>query len=707
MSNYTFYNPNAGDISGANFPYNGNAKTIPLTNSFWHDGDIIIKSITIHDDYNLISANDFCFFNTCARHYVYENTVNPASNMWFNNIRIAVAVNRINYDVEELYVTATLARYDQASGRFIDISTQTEGFVSGSQYASMTKPILVLAIAGGSYMPLEQLSGSRIWLCGTINQMSDSRFQKTFVMTGDQSGFNPDEITRAQYDELSEILYPSTEFTGRYDVYSTKGGIFTLWAHNFVNPPLQYMTNYYKFYNKSISGLNQKPDPIPYSSVLDQEIGYNEIYNQLTTAQKEVVINNNGGIHLRIGVGHNEGSIFTPDLYSYITIYKDGTMTKEDVDSHLTTVLHPWETKGPDDEFDGDDADVVTQVPGQAMSVDNLLTTSYVVTENSIKKFGVYLWYNNLVATDIYEMQTAPIENVLSCKRIPFAETGTDAEIVLGNVHTGVGIDAGTQNYDHTVQITDSQHSQDIGRITIPTFHSKTHGSWIDMQSNISIYLPYCGIHTIPTGLCYKLAKDDDGNPYLTGRELHVVYYYDIVYGTCCANLYLDDVLYASVNGECGIDIPITASNRAANELALAKTGMNAVTGTATSLVSNLASGNVLGALGSLVGGAFGGYAEMQKQSMSTDTHYTTSGGFSSQIASFMTSTVTLFIDHVKYKRPSTYAHDKGYPCNLSRYLSKLKGYTEIDGACEIQNIPCFEEERRKIKEALMQGFYL
>ena len=89
------------------------------------------------------------------------------------------------------------------------------------------------------------------------------------------------------------------------------------------------------------------------------------------------------------------------------------------------------------------------------------------------------------------------------------------------------------------------------------------------------------------------------------------------------------------------------------------------------------------------------------------DTHYTTSGGFSSQLASFMSSSVTLIVDHVKYTRPSTYAHDNGFPCYLTRNLSKLKGYTELDGACELQHIACFEEERRELKKALMEGFYL
>lgn len=340
------------------------------------------------------------------------------------------------------------------------------------------------------------------------------------------------------------------------------------------------------------------------------------------------------------------------------------------------------------------------EVEGQELSVDNLLMTSYVVTENELEAFGDVLWSNEMVQ-GLYGVQTAPIENVLSCKRIPFeVETESNQEeIILGNMPTGV-----------SAYKSASLHKQVIGSLVMPTNIIKPNSVYgnntplyFSPTTTVSIYLPYIGINTLPTNSLYYY---DNGT--IKGRKISVEYYYDIIYGSCIACVYVhnvsgdsDDnrVLIGSYNGNCGIDIPITASNRASNELSLLKMGSN---NTAT-MWGRLLSGNILGAASGQVQGAI----EQRFEQNNAEVHFTTAGGISSQVASYLPANVRVIIEVPNYTEPSTYAHDFGKPCNLSLNLNELSGYTQISHTVDLSGFPCLKEEKELLLDLLTSGFYL
>ena len=433
------------------------------------------------------------------------------------------------------------------------------------------------------------------------------------------------------------------------------------------------------------------------------------LYDALASTQQPVV-DQQGYLYTTAILYHydSDNEVVKDDTYTFkITlatgnVEDEGTQSGGDVNIYINT------SPNNDDVFDPDTSSSDTPVSGQAMSVDNLLTSSYAISETNLRNLGAWLWGGNL--TTLEDIQTAPIENILSCKRIPFDVTGTDTTVKLGNVDTLIHADK-----------TSTTHKQTIGSVTVPV----KYGDYMDYMSNISIYLPYIGIQTIPTALCYKqsmeTAKDKDGNnildnsgnvikvPAVTGRSISVTYIFDIVYGSCCADVAIDGTTYAYFNGMCGVDIPITASNRTANELSLVKQGGNIATGTGRAAVSGVAGGNPLGAALNVVGNFLGGFVDLKKETLTQDTHYTTSGGMSSQIASYLPSSVILFVEQVVYTEPTTYKHENGYPCNISLNMKTLKGlgYTELDGSIEISNIPCLEEERAELKRALQDGFYI
>lgn len=433
------------------------------------------------------------------------------------------------------------------------------------------------------------------------------------------------------------------------------------------------------------------------------------LYDALASTQQPVV-DQQGYLYATAILLHYDSNndVVKDDTYTFKITLADGNVEDEGTQSGGDVNIYINTSPNNDDVFDPDTSSSDTPVSGQAMSVDNLLTSSYAISETNLRNLGAWLWGGNL--TTLYDIQTAPIENILSCKRIPFDVTGTDTTVKLGNVDTLIHADK-----------TSTTHKQTIGSVTVPV----KYGDYMDYMSNISIYLPYIGIQTIPTALCYKQsmenAKDKDGNnildnsgnvikvPAVTGRSISVTYIYDIVYGSCCADVAIDGVTYAYFNGMCGVDIPITASNRTANELSLVKQGGNIATGTGRAAVSGVAGGNPLGAVVNAVSNWLGGFVDLKKETLTQDTHYTTSGGMSSQIASYLPSSVILFVEQVVYTEPTTYKHENGYPCNISLNMKTLKGlgYTELDGSIEISNIPCLEEERAELKQALQDGFYI
>ena len=467
--------------------------------------------------------------------------------------------------------------------------------------------------------------------------------------------------------------------------------------------------------------------------------GYKELYGKLTPAEQQEAYSN-GYIDAKVYMYH--ASIV--DAYHTVRLFPNGTMTllSETAPGHLYVYANT--SAYDDDRFDDDDGVMIQQVPGQEMSIDNLLTTSYALDDNTLMQFGSWLWDNDLQG-QIFENQVAPIENVISCKRIPFdipnvgdnpKDPDNKVDMHCGNLPVLYGGSPVKAFKAH------STHRFDVGIFKIPTYT----GDYLDYENNISIYLPYIGIQAIPSSICYKrtlvdakkgkhtiTAKNKDGSTYtvqvpkVVGRKLGVVYYYDIIYGSCCALLYTESSeednpliwngktveggnLFAVFNGDCGVDIPVTASNRASNELSLRKTGDNMMTGVIAGAVGGAMAGGIPGAITGAITAGIGTSLNYRAQERNQEVHFTTSGGFSSQIASYMSKTVTVFVEHAVYKKdPENYGHENGYPCNLTLNMRSLRGlgYTELSGECEISGIPCFEEERKALKEALMQGFYI
>ena len=289
-----------------------------------------------------------------------------------------------------------------------------------------------------------------------------------------------------------------------------------------------------------------------------------------------------------------------------------------------------------------------------------LLSTVYVMTETRLKQLASFIWSDNFFQ-NIKLLNNSPIENIVSCKVMPCSASGTDSPITLGNVPTGVNGDK-----------TSSSMRVQIGTLSIPKYYN----SFLDYApyTKLTIFLPFIGF------------KELDTNVFM-GKTLKLYYVFDFITGAVKAQIFANDIYCMSFDATAGIDIPITASNRAQVEASYIKSAL--------SVGGSIASGNPLVAVGGLL------------ESANAQYHYNTQGTFSPSCGFHDTRLAYVIYDRPTAQYPTTYNHNCGKPCLLSRNLGSVSGYTEVDKGIELSGIPCTESERKEILDLLTTGIFL
>ena len=99
--------------------------------------------------------------------------------------------------------------------------------------------------------------------------------------------------------------------------------------------------------------------------------------------------------------------------------------------------------KGYNDNKDKDDDDDDTHVLSSGIGV---LTSTFHMTKERLVQLGQFLWGSS-ICDEFSLINNNPIENIISCKAIPYAISGTTQEITLGNVKTGVNGEKISHNF--------------------------------------------------------------------------------------------------------------------------------------------------------------------------------------------------------------------------------------------------------------------
>lgn len=286
-----------------------------------------------------------------------------------------------------------------------------------------------------------------------------------------------------------------------------------------------------------------------------------------------------------------------------------------------------------------------------------LFSTTYKMSQSRIKSLASFLWSASFF-DNIKLLNSSPIENIVSCKIIPISINGTDERIVLGNVDSGVNGDK-----------VNSSYKVEVGNLAISEYYH----SFLDYApyTKLTIFLPFIGF------------KELDTNTFMN-KSLKVIYIFDLITGSVKAQLFANNVYVQSYDGNAGIDIPLTSSNRAQVEGAFIGSALSAVE-----------SKSLIGASSALLNGAMTPYS------------FSTKGSYSPSCGSHDTRKIFVIYDRPTLQIPSTYGHDFGYPCKLSRSLGSVNGFTIVNSNIDLNGITCTETEREEIRQLLTSGVYL
>ena len=313
--------------------------------------------------------------------------------------------------------------------------------------------------------------------------------------------------------------------------------------------------------------------------------------------------------------------------------------------------------KGYNDNKDKDDDDDDTKVLSSGIGV---LSSTFHMSKERIVQLGQFLWGSSIF-DEFSLINNNPIENIISCKAIPYAISGTTQEITLGNVKTGVNGEKISQNFS----------KQTIGTVAIAEHYE----NFLDYApyTNVIIYLPYIGFKELDTSL-------------VMGKTLKIEYTLDVITGGCLAQIYVGKIRLYEFTGNIGVDIPITASNRAQVESAYISAGVG--------VVSSAMNGNAIGVADSIIGAATSQY------------HYSGTGNPSPSCVSSTNRTCYVVIDRPQYQTLNAFNHTRGRMCCLSKTIGSLNGYTVCDKNVDISGISATDEEKEEIVNILSSGFF-
>lgn len=378
--------------------------------------------------------------------------------------------------------------------------------------------------------------------------------------------------------------------------------------------------------------------PTDYSSIMYCELFKNQknghMYGDIGFLEK-----NENGLYDKVTSG--DGSTFTVkegDEGSKIVTSDDDDGYSDDKD---------------DDENDNDTSDVSAGI--------GVLTTTFKMSKDRLQQLGRFLWGSNIF-DNFSLICNNPIENIISCKSIPLSLDGVTQKIILGNVDTGVNGDKVANNFT----------SQTIGSIKI----NEKYNNFLDYApyTNVIIYLPYVGFKELDTNL-------------VMNKTLSISYTVDVITGGCLCQIQSDGVRLYEFNGNLGIDIPITASNRAQVEAGYISSGIG--------IASSAASGNIVGAVTSLINSAEAQY------------HYASTSSPNPMCVASTNRTCYVIIDHPTYQTLKSFNHTRGKKCYLTKTINSLKGYTICDEHIDLSGIRATESEKEELVRLLSGGFFV
>ena len=309
-----------------------------------------------------------------------------------------------------------------------------------------------------------------------------------------------------------------------------------------------------------------------------------------------------------------------------------------------------------DNTSDNIEVDNTTRV---SAGISGKLLESYIITPGELINLNDFLWSTNfadVIGKYILGDPMACITGIMSLPfTVPEVNRGSIYNISILNQDTGA---RGTRLTSLIAYI-------DCGQLVIQPYW----GSFMDYNTDIQIYVPYCGT--------YHLDINE-----VMGAILDLSYKVDIMTGACVATLYVTRGDYAAplytFSGTMGIEYPLSSADRSR----LISATMGALSNPPATALQAVATGVSANAPNIQHNGAYNG----------------NSGALSPQQP-------YLIIRRQVQSLPESYSDYIGYPSNITGYISDVKGFAKIS---DIHlNIPCLSSESEELLSILHAGFYL
>ena len=203
----------------------------------------------------------------------------------------------------------------------------------------------------------------------------------------------------------------------------------------------------------------------------------------------------------------------------------------------------------------------------------------------------------------------------------------------------------------------------------------------------MELYIPFCGIVTLPDKCMYK--------------TIYVYLLSDLFSGGCIGVVKCDGAIVAEKTGMIGFDIPLSASNTSELSHALLNNVMSAVN-IGANVIESGATGNISG----MIPGTTKGINNIVSMYHTVNQNYTNiigSSGGKSDFAMPAQCYIKICTKIANY--PDKYTHNVGKPCYKNKKLSDCKGFT----MCENVNInvSATATEKQMIKQLLETGIYI
>ena len=324
------------------------------------------------------------------------------------------------------------------------------------------------------------------------------------------------------------------------------------------------------------------------------------------------------------------------------------------------------DTGGGTGDFDGTGDNI--DIPGlpTLSATDTGFITLFNPSTAQLKSLANYMWSSGFDLDTFKKLFADPMDCILGLSIVPVAvPNGGSSAVSVGNISTGVSMTKAAAQYV----------AVDCGTLNVNEYW----GAYLDYDpyTKAEIYLPYIGTHA--------LAVDD-----IMGKAVHVVYHVDILSGACAAYVKCgSSVLYTFI-GQCSSSIPITGND-----------WTNVINGVLTAA----------GAIGSMVatGGASAPLAVPALASTAVNGMKPTvekSGSMSGTGGMLGIQTPYLILTRPRQAVPAKQNEFMGYPSFITKKLSNVSGYTEIESV-HLENISATEQELSEIESLLKGGVIL